>query len=675
MVVEPVSDNARLIETWFPSVELSRLVAADRRLRDPVYGLHRWFARRPPTLVRGLLLAAALDSSASRDEFWKAHATPGTWLNGHQAYDPFMGGGTSLVEAARMGASVAGRDVDPVATDVVTAQLTPSASVIAIEVAEALVAELAKSLALLMSADDESWLPLHWFWLRKPVCPHCDEAGLLYKDLIVARSDRRTGSVVRADELHAFCPECLAVHGLKGTRLTLKCCNRQRRLSEGTYAGQRWTCPSCGERSSHEQLRTGIAERVLLAVEETSSEDLPRRIRAATSEDRERVVQAAAAVSLIQPPNVGAFDASRRDQRPLSLGFAGPRDMFSDRQWLLFSRAFELLDADDSLSESVRRAVRLVLTGCLTSNNLLCGYARDYGRLAPLFSVRGYALPALSVELNPSHPTAGRGTLASGLTRLRRASGSSVQRHAMFQGRPVRLNLELSVQPAAIDTICTSADDPGPQSQVRATVCVTDPPYFDYIAYSELSEFYRVWMTQGELGGTPLLPGDHDPVATFAASLASCLKVTLTRLTPGTPVVFTYHSPHADAWQAIGEALDQAGMRITALWPVLADPHMGHHASAGNCEWDVVVVCRPKADCGAGPLEASADSWVKELNSGGLKPGATDRACFDQALEMALGRSARAGTGRVSSSKRQGAAAPCHGVTSDSALRGMRGSG
>lgn len=73
--------SPRLVERWFPYVELSRLVAADRRLRDPVYGVHRWFARRPATLVRALLLGADLPSTATSEMFWKRHRSAERWLS------------------------------------------------------------------------------------------------------------------------------------------------------------------------------------------------------------------------------------------------------------------------------------------------------------------------------------------------------------------------------------------------------------------------------------------------------------------------------------------------------------------------------------------------------------------------------------------------------------------
>jgi putative DNA methylase len=52
------------------------------------------------------------------------HSAPEAWLRDEVVYDPFMGGGTSLVESARMGAAVAGRNVDPMAVAVVGGELS-----------------------------------------------------------------------------------------------------------------------------------------------------------------------------------------------------------------------------------------------------------------------------------------------------------------------------------------------------------------------------------------------------------------------------------------------------------------------------------------------------------------------------------------------------------------------
>jgi putative DNA methylase len=630
--------SQRFVEVSFPFVEISRLVAADLRLKDPVYGLHRWFARRPPSLVRSLLLGAYLPASTPSTEFWQRMSSPGAWLDGATVYDPFMGGGTSLVEAARMGAAVAGRDVDPLAVLVVGAELSPAASSDAAAVCERLLGYLGEHLADLFVAPDALPTPLHWFWLRRVRCPDCGANGLLYRDLILAAHSGRIGAVVRHNGLYAFCPDCLSVHALSAGRKILNCCGRRWSLANGTYAGSRYRCSCCGSKSSHERLRTGSAERVLVAVEETLPASY-RRIRAATEFDRNLVSQAKKRIDSmdIKLPTL-SLALERRDRRPVSLGFSSASDLFSERQRLLFGTAFAWLSTQGELTDEVRRAVTLMLTGCLTSNNLLCGYAREYGRLAPLFSVRGYALPALSVELNALHPVAGRGTLRAGVRRLTRASMDRVQRHTLTDDQLVREDLNLPVRPTSVEIICASADDPSPHPELKANVCVTDPPYFDYIAYSELSEFYRCWLDHPSLGGRPLLPDRDDPVGSFASSLARCLKITYSRLDAEVPIVFTYHSPHIEAWRAIGEALDQADLKITAVWPVLADPHMGHHAHSGNCEWDIIIVCRPVRDTIESPLSVTAESWQAELRQVGLTVKEADLACFRLALSMAGGR-------------------------------------
>jgi adenine-specific DNA methylase len=82
-----------LLETWFPSRELSLIIAGDRRARDPAYTIHRWWARRPAALIRALLLSSVLPASTAPEVFWEHFANEGHLLEGLRVYDPFAGGG------------------------------------------------------------------------------------------------------------------------------------------------------------------------------------------------------------------------------------------------------------------------------------------------------------------------------------------------------------------------------------------------------------------------------------------------------------------------------------------------------------------------------------------------------------------------------------------------------
>ena len=650
--------HARLVESWFPYVEVSRLVAADRRSKDPVYGVHKWFARRPPTLVRALLLASHLKSTDDSTRFWSMHSEPGAWLSEAVVYDPFMGGGTSLVESARMGAAVFGRDVDPIAVEVVRSELHGPVAEFA-DASETLLNDLRTESGRLFTGPDPEWIPLHWFWLLRPICNECGQAGLLYKDLIIATSSGQEGSVVRDDEMHAFCPECLTVHPMNLNRKEVHCCGKRHKIRRGTYERGKYRCSACGTAATHDDLGTGRAERVLVAVEETSAGSY-RRIRTASDFDRELVVEASVAAAVVGSEFDVRLEPRRRDRRPVSAGFTSTRTLFTPRQWAVFTSAFTKVRSSTHQVD-LERELTLMLTGSLSSNNILCGYARDWGRLAPLFSVRGFSLPALTVELNPFHPTGGRGTFRSARNRMMARLQGSVRRARISDGKVERASVDLPVQAASIDVVCRSANDTTGQTDCLASICVTDPPYFDYIAYSELSEFFRVWLRDPSLAGNPLLPSTESPVETFSTGLGGALKATVARLQADTPLIFTYHSANYDAWKALGDAFDIADLAVVALWPVLADPHMGHHNAEGNCEWDLVVVARRKEEV-VSPLPGEVVDlptvWLSEIISAGFSVKQGDRASFQHAWSMSKPRFARLPRPRGSAQKRQRPAQP-----------------
>ena len=139
-----------LLETALPVRELSLLAKADRRSIDPVYATHRWWARRPPGVIRGLLLASALPASDNHDLFWKLFSSAEPHLTGLRIHDMFAGGGAMLVEAARLGGTPSGTDVDPLAVKIISHELEPPPA-----------AELAEAAAeMLKAVTRESGLPV-----------------------------------------------------------------------------------------------------------------------------------------------------------------------------------------------------------------------------------------------------------------------------------------------------------------------------------------------------------------------------------------------------------------------------------------------------------------------------------------------------------------------------------
>src|SRR5271166_2378115 len=94
-----------VIEENFDVPFIAGLALREKQIQQnyrPVIAVHKWFARRPGTLFRGLLLSE-FASGDLRKSFYEGHK-----LDGKRICDPFMGGGSPLLEANRLGCDVIG---------------------------------------------------------------------------------------------------------------------------------------------------------------------------------------------------------------------------------------------------------------------------------------------------------------------------------------------------------------------------------------------------------------------------------------------------------------------------------------------------------------------------------------------------------------------------------------
>ncbi len=120
MLRVPSSASSLSIDEHFPeefASRLSQLETFNKHLFRPNTYLHKWWARRCGTTFRAILKQFAPD--VERRDYY----TPGG-LEGKIVLDPMMGGGTTLHEAIRLGASVIGADIDPIPVAQVRASLT-----------------------------------------------------------------------------------------------------------------------------------------------------------------------------------------------------------------------------------------------------------------------------------------------------------------------------------------------------------------------------------------------------------------------------------------------------------------------------------------------------------------------------------------------------------------------
>ena len=107
-----VPDMESGLERSFDPAFATRLALSEKQIQQnyrPIIGIHKWFARRPGTVFRSLLLAEYNGAEPLESSYWREHKLKGVIA------DPFMGGGTPIFEANRLGFSVLGADTNPMA--------------------------------------------------------------------------------------------------------------------------------------------------------------------------------------------------------------------------------------------------------------------------------------------------------------------------------------------------------------------------------------------------------------------------------------------------------------------------------------------------------------------------------------------------------------------------------
>lgn len=286
----------RAIEVGFPIVEINRLAVPERNSFKPIYQMHKWFARRASCVFRAILLGA-LKPAFQPDgtpidlmaEFYKDHTNdPDT--KGKHILDPFMGGGTTVVEGLRLGCKVTGIDLNPVAWFIVKTEVEPVDLNELEEAFERLAARpvdwnhnkpLRKTLLGLYKTEVEPGVEadvIYTFWVKHAICtdPNCGREVPLFKDYIIAkkfpsvryfrdvtcphcnkqglpklRSNKKERKKVPYTVL--LCPECEAVWQWRGDlpegELTCPACSHSYDPYKGGVPQKgKFLCPYCGNR-------------------------------------------------------------------------------------------------------------------------------------------------------------------------------------------------------------------------------------------------------------------------------------------------------------------------------------------------------------------------------------------------------------------------------------------
>lgn len=90
----------------------------EKARRKPIHSIHRWWSRRYSAIYRFLLASYLTDTPSTAATYLEQPHTMRPIAQGKVFYEPFVGGGTGVAEAALAGWTVYGTEINPLARDI-----------------------------------------------------------------------------------------------------------------------------------------------------------------------------------------------------------------------------------------------------------------------------------------------------------------------------------------------------------------------------------------------------------------------------------------------------------------------------------------------------------------------------------------------------------------------------
>lgn len=641
----------RLIETdKFPIEFLSKLAEREswrKEIHRPIYHVHKWWAQRLGSVFRGVLLGCVLSEDNHLTEaFYSCNS-----FSGIIVLDPFMGSGTIVGEAHKLGFTVLGRDINPVAVTGVKTALGPMSRTKLEDVFKELSQGVGERIMALYRSTDSHGRPadvLYYFWVMQVCCPECRRQVDLFSSFVIAAN----AYPKRKPEVQVLCPVCgdifPALYGQQ--QVVCRSCKHMFNPIRGNAARAEASCYHCGQRFpildalDHNRPNFRLYGKLVLTPDGTK-EYLP-----VSQEDRvaykdcTELLKEEVRSGKIQLPTLELRDGHNTRQA-MRYGFRSWRDFFNDRQLLalgwLHAEIAKISDA------ATRQAFLTLFSGILEFNNMFASYKGEgTGAVRHMFAHHILKPERTPIEANVwGTPKSSGSFFTLFRSRLLRAleyrlhpkeinlTKGSIVCSLPFSGKIEQWPTERPTSPRAIYLSRGDSAETGlPDHSVD--LVVTDPPFFDNVHYSELADFFYAWqqIDHGETRQTTRNSGEVQDVnpQDFAMKLRAVFQECHRVLRDEGLLVFTYHHSREEGWQALADAVLGAGFTVVNSQPVKAE--MSGATPKTNTkepiQLDIVVVCRKAKEVGPQTIEnalTSARAKLRRLEAAGLRLSRNDR--------------------------------------------------
>ncbi len=664
------------IERRFDISLIASLALKEKQIQQnyrPIIAVHKWFARRPGTLFRGLLLSE-FSSDRRLDEAYFS----GQDFEGKVVADPFMGGGTPLVEANRVGCDVIGCDINPMSAWIVKEEIEHLDHKAYRNAADKLVENLQKNIGDLYVTDCPTYgdrnVPVKYFlWVKTLSCEKCARSIDLFPGYLVADDTRHPLNVLA-------CADCGELNEVANLEKLGRCshCKSGLKLSGPAYRG-RCNCPECGHTNSFPRSKAGPLGHRLFAIEYYNpirkAKHKGRFFKKPDSKDLKRVAEAQRQWQSLEAEYVPDDDIPAGDEttRLHRWGYEKYSDLFNSRQLLGLELSCRLIA---SLKDKrLKHALATNLSDLLRYQNMLCRYDTMALKSLDIFSVHGFPVGLVQCESNLIGLTnRNGGNVGSGgwTNIIDKYAKAKKYCDAPFEiqhvgSRKVRVPIagewigekRVDSRSRNVTIRCESSANLNlPAGSLDAVL--TDPPYFANVQYAELMDFCFTWLRK--LVGMEAEGFDRKStravdeltvnvtegrdLVNFTEGLARVYTAMAKALKPGAPLAFTYHHNRVEAYYAIGVAILDSGLTCSASLPCPAE--MGgsiHIHNTASSIVDTIFVCRTNGEVRRGHLITSLADLTRivrddigQLRIAGVKVTAGDMRCiiFGHLTRMAV---------------------------------------
>ena len=241
---EASSVGKTALEAGFPILEISELAQQEswrKEINRPLYHIHKWWATRLGSVFRGITLGALADEASDIWEgFYKRHD-----LAGKVVLDPFMGSGTTLGEALKLGARAIGCDINPVSTFLVRQAFTrvPERELLAAfaELEANVAPRIRRYYRTRDPATGETIPVLYFFWCKTVETPGGDVVPLFSRYVFA-----RHAAPKKHPDAQVVCPACWQILKSRYDSTSLDCrhCGHGFNPQNGPANGRHVTAPN-----------------------------------------------------------------------------------------------------------------------------------------------------------------------------------------------------------------------------------------------------------------------------------------------------------------------------------------------------------------------------------------------------------------------------------------------